>query len=215
MIVFTVHLDALRLGGEDGAKPPDGVAVEDAAVCVEDLQVRNMSKSAAGTADAPGKNVRAKSGLNKAILDQGWFEFRRPLDYKLAWAGGWLIAVPAQNTSLTCPCCAHVSTDNRKTQARFLCVESGYEANADLVGAINILARGHRVAACGEARQSAPSAKQEPADVGSRPRYWAPYHGFAEDIGLVRAGIGHLEGALVEGVIDGDRGAHEGSHCDL
>src|SRR5690606_7476901 len=68
-------------------------------VCIEDLQVRNMSKSAAGTIEAPGRNVRAKSGLNKAILDQGWFEFRRQLDYKLAWNGGYLIAVPPQNTS--------------------------------------------------------------------------------------------------------------------
>lgn len=56
-----------------------------AMVCIEDLQVRNMSRSAAGSRDVPGKNVRAKSGLNKAILDQGWFEFRRQLDYKLAW----------------------------------------------------------------------------------------------------------------------------------
>jgi len=54
-----------------------------AMVCIEDLQVRNMSKSAAGTTEQPGKHVRAKSGLNKAILDQGWFEFRRQLDYKL------------------------------------------------------------------------------------------------------------------------------------
>jgi len=47
-----------------------------AMVCIEDLQVKNMSKSAAGTVEQPGKQVRAKSGLNKAILDQGWFEFR-------------------------------------------------------------------------------------------------------------------------------------------
>ncbi len=113
-----------------------------AMVCLEDLQVRNMSRSAAGTADAPGRNVRAKSGLNKSILDQGWFEFRRQLDYKLAWNGGHLIAVPAQNTSRRCPCCGHVSADNRQTQARFECVECGFEENADLVGAINILSRG-------------------------------------------------------------------------
>lgn len=113
-----------------------------AMVCIEDLRVRNMSKSAAGTTENPGKNVRAKSGLNKAILDQGWFEFRRQLDYKLAWAGGHLIVVPPQNTSRTCPACGHVSADNRQTQARFLCVECGFEENADLVGAINILSRG-------------------------------------------------------------------------
>ncbi|HAK8503874.1 TPA: transposase [Salmonella enterica] len=119
-----------------------------AMVCIEDLQVRNMSKSAAGTTEQPGKHVRAKSGLNKAILDQGWFEFRRQLDYKLAWAGGHLIVVPPQNTSRTCPACGHVSADNRQTQARFLCVECGFEENADLVGAINILRAGHARCAC-------------------------------------------------------------------
>ncbi|MFU4579794.1 RNA-guided endonuclease InsQ/TnpB family protein [Pseudomonas aeruginosa] len=119
-----------------------------AMVCIEDLQVRNMSKSAAGTAEAPGRNVRVKSGLNKAILDQGWFEFRRQLDYKLAWNGGYLIAVPPQNTSRTCPCCGHVSANNRQTQARFECVECGFEENADMVGAINILRAGHARFAC-------------------------------------------------------------------
>ena len=119
-----------------------------AMVCIEDLQVRNMSKSAAGTADAPGRNVRAKSGLNKAILDQGWAEFRRQLDYKLAWSGGHLIAVPPRNTSRTCPCCGHVSKDNRQTQAKFECVECGFEENADLVGAINVLRAGHARCAC-------------------------------------------------------------------
>ncbi|MGH8787720.1 MAG: RNA-guided endonuclease InsQ/TnpB family protein [Cupriavidus necator] len=133
-----------------------------AMVCIEDLQVRNMSRSVAGTCESPGANVRAKSGLNKAILDQGWFEFRRQLAYKLAWNGGWLIAVPSQNTSRTCPCCGQVSAQNRTTQARFSCVECGFEENADVVGAINILARGHRVAACGESVQSGRSVKQEP-----------------------------------------------------
>lgn len=119
-----------------------------AMVCIEDLQVRNMSKSAAGTTDEPGRNVRAKSGLNKAILDQGWGEFRRQLDYKLAWNGGHLIAVPPQNTSRTCPCCGHVSKDNRQTQARFECMECGFEGNADVVGAINVLRAGHARLAC-------------------------------------------------------------------
>ncbi|MFB9846308.1 RNA-guided endonuclease InsQ/TnpB family protein, partial [Oceanisphaera arctica] len=119
-----------------------------AMVCIEDLQVRNMSRSAAGTAAAPGRNVRAKSGLNKAILDQGWFEFRRQLDYKLAWQGGHLIAVPPKNTSRTCPCCGHISADNRQSQALFVCVACGFEENADVVGAINVLRAGHARLAC-------------------------------------------------------------------
>lgn len=144
-----------------------------AMVCIEDLRVRNMSRSAKGSAEQPGQNVKAKSGLNKSILDQGWFEFRRQLDYKLAWNGGWLIVVPPHHTSRTCPRCGHVHADNRKTQARFACVECGYEEHADVVGAINILARGHRVAACGEdvsrarpARANhATSMKQEPTEA--------------------------------------------------
>ena len=129
-------------------KTSTAISQNHAMVCIEDLQVRNMSKSAAGTADAPGRNVRAKSGLNKSILDQGWFEFRRQLDYKLAWNGGWLIAVPPRNTSRTCPACDYVSRDNRKTQARFVCVVCGFEENADVVGAINVLRAGHARFAC-------------------------------------------------------------------
>jgi len=135
-----------------------------AVVFVEDLQVRNMSQSAAGTAENSGTNVAAKSGLNKAILDQGWGEFRRQLDYKTAWNGGMLFAVPPQYTSQTCPCCGHVSADNRQTQARFACVACGYENHADVVGAVNVLERGHRLLACGDGALRL-SMKQELTEV--------------------------------------------------
>ena len=136
-----------------------------AMIAIEDLQVRNMSKSAKGNSEQHGKQVKQKSGLNRSILDQGWAEFRRQLEYKMAWKGGYLVAVPPQYTSQTCPCCGHVSKDNRKTQAKFECVDCGFEENADLVGAINILARGHRVLACGEPVQSGRSVKQEPTEA--------------------------------------------------
>lgn len=139
-----------------------------AMVCIEDLQIRNMSKSAAGNIDQPGRNVRAKSGLNKSILDQGWFEFRRQLDYKLQWAGGFLVPVPPQNTSRTCPACGHVAKENRQTQAKFACVECGFVENADLVGAINILTAGHAVYACGGMAQSGHPSKQEPTEATTR-----------------------------------------------
>lgn len=119
-----------------------------AMVCIEDLQVRNMSKSAAGTTEQPGKRVRAKCGLNKSILDQGWFEFRRQLDYKLAWSGGHLIAVPPRNTSRTCPACGHMSAGNRQTQARFECEHCSFAENTDVVGAINVLRAGHARLSC-------------------------------------------------------------------
>lgn len=154
-------------------KATSEISKNHALVVIEDLAVSNMSKSAKGSIDAPGKQVAAKSGLNKAILDQGWFEFRRQLEYKLNWNGGMLIAVPAHYTSQTCPACGHVSVDNRKTQAQFQCVHCGHEENADVVGAINVLARGYRVSACGEdvrrakvARpKRAASVKQEPTEV--------------------------------------------------
>ncbi|ANB71507.1 cytosine methyltransferase [Paraburkholderia phytofirmans OLGA172] len=146
-------------------KASNEISKSHAMIAVEDLQVRNMSKSASGTADAPGRNIRAKSGLNKSILDQGWFEFRRQLEYKTAWRGGFFVAVPPQNTSRTCPSCGHISADNRRTQALFACVRCSHEANADHVGAINVLERGQRLLACGETAQSGRSKKHEPAEV--------------------------------------------------
>jgi putative transposase len=139
-----------------------------ALVCIEDLQVRNLSRSSRSTIEQPGKNVSQKRGLNRAILDQGWGDFRRQLDYKIAWCGGVLLAVPPHHTSQTCPCCGHVSKDNRQTQASFLCVNCGYENHADVVGAINVLARGHRVLACGESVQADRSLKQEPTEATRR-----------------------------------------------
>ncbi len=131
-------------------------------VVIEDLKVSNMSASAKGTVVAPGKNVKAKAGLNKSILDQGWYEFRRQLDYKLLWRGGALITVAPHHTSQECPVCHFVSPDNRKSQAVFRCVNCGYTENADLVSAINIKAAGHAVLACGECGAERPSVKQEP-----------------------------------------------------
>lgn len=136
-----------------------------AMIVIEDLQVSNMSKSAKGTIDNNGRNVKAKAGLNRSILDQGWYEFRRQLEYKQAWAGGEVLAVPAHFTSQRCSCCGTVSKDNRQSQAKFTCVSCGYETNADLNAAKNILAAGHAVLACGEMAQQGRSVKQEPAEA--------------------------------------------------
>ena len=135
-----------------------------ALVVIEDLKVRNMSKSAKGIIENPGRKVKQKSGLNRVILDQDWGEFRRQLEYKLAWNGGTLLAVPPHYTSQKCPCCRHTAAENRKTQAQFVCVGCGFEANADDVGSINILAAGHAVLAHGESVQLDGSVKWEPAE---------------------------------------------------
>jgi putative transposase len=154
-------------------KATTAISQNHALVCIEDLQVCNMARSSRGNSEKHGRQVKQKSGLNRAILDQGWGEFRRQLTYKVEWTGGQLLAVPPHNTSRTCPCCAHVSKDNRLTQAKFLCVQCGYENHADVVAAINVLERGHRLSACGEEgsglgrkpRTKPASVKQEPAEA--------------------------------------------------
>ena len=163
--VTQVHIDIGNARKDYLHKASTIISQNHAIVCIEDLQIRNMSKSSKGNVEQHGKKVAQKSGLNRSILDQGWGEFRRQLDYKLAWRGGHLIAVPPHNTSRTCPACGHISGENRQTQARFECVECGYENNADYVGAINVLERGQRLLACGELAQSGRSAKQELAEA--------------------------------------------------
>ena len=140
--VQRVHAEIANVRKDFLHKATTAISQQYALVVLEDLKVRNMSKSAKGSIDSPGKKVRAKSGLNKSILDQGWYEFRRQLEYKMQWQGGWLMTVNPRNTSRTCPVCGHVSADNRTTQAKFACVSCGHQAHADVVGAINILARG-------------------------------------------------------------------------
>jgi len=73
------------------------------------------------------------------------------LEYKLEWLGGILIPINPRNTSRTCAKCGHVSGDNRKSQAEFKCIRCNHSSNADLNAAINILAAGQAVLACGEA----------------------------------------------------------------
>jgi len=113
-----------------------------AVIVVEDLQVRNMSRSAKGTMDEPGKHVATKSGLNKAILDQGWGMFRRLLEYKQLWRGGEVITVSPRYTSQRCAACGYVSAKNRVQQALFSCQSCGHSYHADVNAAQNILALG-------------------------------------------------------------------------
>ena len=116
-----------------------------AMIACEDLKVANMSKSASGTMENKGRNVKAKSGLNKSILDQGWGMVVNMLEYKQKWQGGLLIKVNPRYTSQTCFECKHIAKENRQTQAKFECVKCMYITNADVNAARNILAAGHAV----------------------------------------------------------------------
>ncbi len=150
-------------------KASTAIGKNHAVVVMEDLRIVNMTASAKGTVEEPGSNVRAKSGLNRRILDQGWGEFRRQLGYKLAWSGGRLLLVDPRNTSRTCSHCDHVSRGNRQTQAAFRCVACGHAANADTNAAINILRRaGSARIACGDSPLPAGSQTQ-PAGSQTQP----------------------------------------------
>ncbi|MCW6569677.1 RNA-guided endonuclease InsQ/TnpB family protein, partial [Yersinia ruckeri] len=140
-----------------------------AMIVIEDLKVSNMSKSAKGTAEQHGRNVKAKSGLNRSILDQGWYQMRRQLEYKQLWRGGQVLAIPPAYTSQRCASCGHTAKENRLSQSRFECLECGYTENADINGARNILAAGHAVLACGGMAQSGRPLKQEPTEVIQAP----------------------------------------------
>lgn len=109
---------------------------------VEDLKLKNMTKSAKGTTEKPGKNVKAKSGLNKSILDSAPGMFLIKLKYKAEDQQRLYSIVNPAHTSQTCPECGHVDKANRVTQSKFECVSCGYSGNADHIAAINILRRG-------------------------------------------------------------------------
>ena len=121
---------------------------------VEDLRITNMTRSAKGTVDEPGKNVAAKAGLNKAILDKAWGLTVRRLEQK---APGRVEKVDPAYTSQRCSECGHVDKNSRESQALFCCTSCGVSLNADVNAARNIAAgrsirpaAGHAVAARGD-----------------------------------------------------------------
>jgi putative transposase len=125
-------------------------------IVIEDLQVKGMTASTAGTLEAPGRNVRAKAGLNRVILDKAWAEIRRQLGYKTLWSGSRLVAVHPAYTSQRCSRCGHTEAGNRPSQEKFACLACAHTENADVNAANNILAAGLAattdglvVAACG------------------------------------------------------------------
>jgi IS605 OrfB family transposase len=120
-------------------------------IAIEDLRVKAMTRSARGTIAAPGRNVAAKSGLNREILARRWGLFARRLSEKATLAGVAVVKVNPVNTSRRCHTCGHVAAENRKNQAVFGCVNCGHVAHADVNAALNILAAGRAVTAHGEA----------------------------------------------------------------
>jgi transposase len=112
---------------------------------VEDLKIGNMTRSARGTAASPGRNVRAKAGLNRGILRSGWGMLVRRLEDK---APSRVERIKPAFTSQRCSACGHVDANSRESQTRFACTACGFACNADVNAAMNIAA-GHAVTARG------------------------------------------------------------------
>jgi putative transposase len=119
---------------------------------VEDLKIANMTRSARGTAEEPGCNVRQKAGLNRGILGSGWGLLVRRLEDK---APGRVEKINPAYTSQRCSACGHIAAGSRQSQALFRCVACGFACNADLNAARNIAA-GHAVTARGGNRDAGP-----------------------------------------------------------
>ncbi|HEV8561273.1 MAG TPA: transposase [Actinophytocola sp.] len=119
-------------------------------ISVERLNVRAMTRSARGTSDTPGRNVRAKAGLNRRILTAGWGALLTRLKHK---AAGRVIEVDAAYSSQQCSVCGHIAAESRESQARFRCVACGHTGHADLNAARNIDNRGRTTLAARGALQ--------------------------------------------------------------
>lgn len=157
------------------------VTAANAVVVLEDLKTANMTRSAKGTLRHPGRNVKAKSGLNRAILTKGWYQFALALSSAARYTGTTVVTVPAAYTSQRCSKCGHVDPKSRESQAVFRCTHCTHHEHADVNAAKNILAAGLAVTACQDQPRPAGqtrSMKQEPAgnreELLPQPAHTAP-----------------------------------------
>ncbi|MFZ2058174.1 MAG: IS607 family element RNA-guided endonuclease TnpB [Acidimicrobiales bacterium] len=135
-------------------------------VVIEDLAVKNMTRSASGTAESPGTNVARKSGLNRAILDVAPAEFRRQLTYKMAWRSGRLIVADRfYPSSKTCSSCGQVRAKLSLDERSYTCEHCGLVIDRDLNAAINLAAYGR-----GELELAGSGPETPNARRGDRPR---------------------------------------------
>jgi putative transposase len=135
-------------------------------VVIEGLKTKQMTRTAKGNIEAPGSNVKAKSGLNHAILSKGWHKFALALESASRYSGTRVVSVPSRHTSQRCSQCGHVDPKSRESQAVFRCTHCAHTEHADVNAAKNILAAGLAVTACEDPPQPSglvASPKQEPA----------------------------------------------------
>ena len=110
-------------------------------IVAERLQIKNMTRSAKGTVEEPGRNVAAKSGLNCSINEQTWGMILTQLAYKAEWAGREFVKVDPRHTSQTCSVCGVVDGTHRDGKD-YDYSGCGSHLDADINAARVILQRG-------------------------------------------------------------------------
>jgi putative transposase len=146
--VATLHAKVARQRLDHAHKTALRLVRDHHLIAYEALRITNMTRSASGTVKSPGRNVAAKSGLNRSILDAGWGVFLNILRAKAESAGRAVVEVNPAGTSRRCARCGHVAEQNRKGE-RFRCLACKHAAHADINAAQNILRAGlaHQAAA--------------------------------------------------------------------
>jgi putative transposase len=110
---------------------------------IEDLHVRAM--------------VRNRH-LARSIMDDGFGEFRRQLEYKARFYGVVVVVTDRWfPSSKTCSCCGSVKAELALSQRQFRCCACGFESDRDRNAALNLepVAASSAVSACGEERSGA------------------------------------------------------------
>ena len=110
-------------------------------VVIEDLNVKGMCKN---------------HKLASAILDGGFYEFRRQLEYKCKWYGSTLTIVDRFfPSSKTCSCCGNVKKVLKLSEREYVCENCGLVIDRDLNAAINLRNKSvsYTESACGVPKQ--------------------------------------------------------------
>ncbi|MER7750924.1 transposase [Kitasatospora sp. NPDC097643] len=173
--IVVLHARVRRRRADFNAKTARNLVTGCALLVLEDLNVRAMTASAAGTAERPGTGVARKRGLNRSIRDKGWFALELACRSAARTTGTVIRKVNPAYTSQTCPRCRNVDKKSRESQAVFACTSCGHREHADVVGAKNTLAAGlggyrtWRPPAVGRVCEAS-TARERPAARLPRPR---------------------------------------------
>lgn len=109
-------------------------------IALERLNLRAMTRSAKGSIEQPGRNVAAKAGLNRRMLNAGIGQLHRLIAEKAEEAARRVVLVDARFSSQECSRCGHVAAESRRRR-RFACVRCGFSCHADVNAALVIRGR--------------------------------------------------------------------------